>query len=78
MHDATDTIVAIATASGAGGVGIVRLSGPRARQIAEAIACRTLAPRIATYARFVDADGSTIDDGIALHFKSPAIFSTVG
>jgi len=75
MHDATDTIVAIATASGAGGVGIVRLSGPRARPIAEAIACRTLAPRIATYARFVDADGSTIDDGIALHFKSPASFT---
>ena len=75
MNAATDTIVAIATAAGAGGVGIVRLSGPRARQVAEAIAGRTLAPRVATYARFVDADGSTIDDGIALHFKSPASFT---
>ena len=72
---ANDTIVAIATASGAGGVGIVRLSGPQARSIAEAVSGKTLAPRVAQYARFVDAAGDTIDDGIVLYFAAPASFT---
>jgi len=70
-----DTIAAIATAAGAGGVGIVRLSGPRARPIAETVAGRALAPRIATYARFTDAADVVIDDGIALYFRAPASFT---
>jgi tRNA modification GTPase len=73
--NASDTVVAIATAAGAGGVGIVRLSGPRARQIGETVAGRALASRIATYARFTDADGVAIDDGIAIHFQGPASFT---
>ena len=73
--NASDTVVAIATAAGAGGVGIVRLSGPRARQIGETVAGRSLASRIATYARFTDADGVAIDDGIAIHFQGPASFT---
>jgi len=72
---ATDTIVAIATAAGAGGVGIVRLSGVRAREIAEVIAGRRLTPRIARYVIFADASGEAIDDGIALHFEAPASFT---
>jgi len=75
VTDAQDTIVAIATAPGAGGVGIVRLSGPQARRIAEAIGGKALAPRLARYARFLDADGDTIDDGIALYFAAPASFT---
>ena len=75
MDEAADTIVAIATAAGAGGVGIVRLSGPRAREIARAITGRMLKPRVAAYARFTDADGEVIDDGIALHFRAPASFT---
>ena len=75
MDEAADTIVAIATAAGAGGVGIVRLSGPRAREIARAITGRMLKPRVAVYARFTDADGEVIDDGIALHFRAPASFT---
>ena len=75
MTAAADTIVAIATAAGAGGVGIVRLSGPRARAIAEIVGGKTLAPRTARYAIFRDADGETIDDGIALYFKAPASFT---
>ena len=75
MTPATDTIVAIATAPGAGGVGIVRLSGPRAKRIAETIAGKPLAPRHAHYAKFADADGDGIDDGIAVHFKAPASFT---
>ena len=73
--NASDTVVAIATAAGAGGVGIVRLSGPRARQIGETVGGRALAPRIATYARFIDTDGAAIDDGIALYFRAPASFT---
>ena len=73
--NASDTVVAIATAAGAGGVGIVRLSGLRARQIGETVAGRSLASRIATYARFTDADGVAIDDGIAIHFQGPASFT---
>ena len=72
---AADTIVAIATAPGPGGVGIVRLSGPAAQRIGEAIAGKPLAPRLATHARFLDAGGETIDDGIALRFRAPASFT---
>ncbi|QIL19469.1 tRNA uridine-5-carboxymethylaminomethyl(34) synthesis GTPase MnmE [Thermomonas sp. HDW16] len=71
----TDTIVAIATASGTGGVGIVRLSGPQAKSIAESVIGQSLKPRIAQYARFVDAAGETIDDGIVLYFAAPASFT---
>jgi tRNA modification GTPase len=70
-----ETIAAIATAAGAGGVGIVRLSGPRARPIAEAIAGRALTPRHAHHVRFRDADGAVIDDGLALLFTAPASYT---
>ena len=75
MTDTNDTIVAIATAAGAGGVGIVRLSGPQAARIGETVAGRSLPPRVANYARFTDGDGEVIDDGIALHFVAPASFT---
>ena len=75
MPNAQDTIVAIATAPGAGGVGIVRLSGPRAAGIGEQVCGRALRPRIAEYARFRDAAGATLDDGIALRFVAPASFT---
>ena len=71
----SDTIVAIATAPGAGGVGIVRLSGPRAKAMAEIVAGKALAPRTAHYATFADAAGDTIDDGIALYFKASASYT---
>src|SRR5688500_10536248 len=75
MSQAPDTIVAIATAAGAGGVGVVRLSGPRSRAIAETVCARALAPRHAHHARFRDGDGETIDDGIAIHFAAPASYT---
>ncbi|MFC0676457.1 tRNA uridine-5-carboxymethylaminomethyl(34) synthesis GTPase MnmE [Lysobacter korlensis] len=74
MHD-RDTIAAIATAAGAGGVGIVRLSGPQAAAIARTLCGRLLRPRHAHHVRFADADGSTIDDGIALYFAAPASYT---
>jgi tRNA modification GTPase len=75
MSSQRETIAAIATAPGAGGVGIVRLSGPRAQAIAEAITGTPLTPRHAHYARFAAANGEILDDGIALYFKSPASYT---
>ena len=69
------TIAAIATGPGAAGIGIVRLSGPRAREIAQALCGRALRPRHAHYARFRDGDGDTIDDGIVLLFAAPASYT---
>ena len=70
-----DTIAAVATAPGAGGVGIVRISGPQARAIGAAVCARDLAPRHAQYARFLDADAQLIDDGLALYFQAPASYT---
>lgn len=70
-----DTIAAIATAPGSGGVGIIRLSGPRARWIGESITGRPLRPRHAHYATFRDGQGEVLDDGIALYFVAPASYT---
>lgn len=72
---ATDTIVAIATAAGAAGVGVVRLSGPRSRAIATTLSGRRPTPRHAHHARFRDADGEVLDDGILLYFRAPASYT---
>ncbi|MFC4729137.1 tRNA uridine-5-carboxymethylaminomethyl(34) synthesis GTPase MnmE [Coralloluteibacterium thermophilus] len=70
-----DTIVAIATAAGPAGVGIVRLSGPRAAAIADAV-CGPLPPvRQARHVRFRGADGEVLDDGLVLRFAAPASFT---
>ena len=66
-----DPIVAIATASGRGAVGIVRVSGEALAPLAEAICGRALAPRHATHVAFRAADGSTIDRGLAIFFPAP-------
>ncbi|WP_115552379.1 tRNA uridine-5-carboxymethylaminomethyl(34) synthesis GTPase MnmE [Xanthomonas arboricola] len=75
MSSSTSTIVAIASAAGTGGVGIVRLSGPQAVQIATQLGIAELQPRHAHYARFRDAQGEVIDDGIALWFNAPRSFT---
>ena len=64
-------IAAIATAPGRGGVGIVRVSGQRLQPLIAAICGRALRPREATYLPFRAADGSVIDQGLALHFPAP-------
>jgi tRNA modification GTPase len=71
----TDTIAAISTAAGRGGIGIVRVSGAGCRDIAQALLERVPAPRQAEFCRFLDADGETIDAGIALYFPSPHSFT---
>ena len=70
-----DTIAAVATAPGVGGIGVVRVSGERARALGEALCGRRLAPRHATYARFRDAAGTILDAGIALFFPAPGSFT---
>ena len=66
-----DTIAAIATPSGRGGVGIVRVSGPAASDIARGICGRLTEPRSAEVAVFRDAMGGALDQGIVLRFVAP-------
>lgn len=66
-----DTIAAIATASGSGGIGVVRISGPAAPAIAGAILGHCPKRRYAAYLPFLDGDGQTIDQGIAIYYAGP-------
>lgn len=75
MNAVRETIAAVATAQGRGGVGIVRVSGPQAARIAQAIAGRQLQPRHAHYGPFRDAAGDTLDEGLALYFPGPNSFT---
>ncbi|HNY45651.1 MAG TPA: tRNA uridine-5-carboxymethylaminomethyl(34) synthesis GTPase MnmE [Casimicrobium sp.] len=70
-----DTIVAIATPPGRGGVGMVRVSGKDLAEFSRTLCGRSLPPRFAQHTRFLDAANRTIDDGIALYFVSPASFT---
>jgi tRNA modification GTPase len=70
-----DTIAAPATPPGRGGIGIVRVSGPRAAAIAAALLGRVPGARRATHTPFLDAAGEPIDAGIALFFPGPASFT---
>lgn len=70
-----DTIVAQATPPGRGGVGILRISGLKAREVAEAVLGKLPKPRYADYLPFKDADGSALDQGIALWFPGPNSFT---
>jgi tRNA modification GTPase len=66
-----DNIAAIATAPGRGGIGVVRISGGNLADVARNLTGKTPEPRRATYASFLDADGSVLDQGIALYFPAP-------
>ena len=66
-----DTIAAIATPAGRGGIGVVRLSGPRVPEIAKSVLGQVPEPRHATHAIFRDARGEAVDEGIALYFPAP-------
>ncbi len=71
LSQSIETIAAIATASGAGGIGVVRVSGPLAAHIATQVLGACPAPRHAAYLPFYQADGSLIDKGIAIYFPNP-------
>lgn len=70
-----DTIAAIATAPGRGGIGVVRVSGSNLLPLVRALCGREPAPRVATFARFLDADGAAIDEGLVLFFPAPRSFT---
>lgn len=72
---AADTIAAIATPPGVGGVGIVRVSGPAVRQLATRLLGRLPKPRLACFGAFRDEQGRTLDQGIALFFPGPHSFT---
>jgi tRNA modification GTPase len=67
----TDTIVATATPPGRGGIGVVRISGPKAPELAAIIVGELPPARCATLARFMDGQGEPIDTGLALFFPAP-------
>lgn len=75
MQPITDTIAAIATAPGQAGVGIVRISGPKAAEIAEQMLGYRPKPRYAHYGPFQDSKGGLIDEGIGLYFPNPHSFT---
>lgn len=66
-----DTIAAIATAAGVGGVGVIRVSGPQLEPFVVALLGRVLLPRLATLSEFRDVQGVPLDQGIALFFPAP-------
>lgn len=71
----TDTIAAIATASGKGGIGIIRLSGDKALAIGKQISGINLKPRCAHFSEFFDQQKNLIDNGIAIYFPNPNSFT---
>jgi tRNA modification GTPase len=80
MNPNTDTIAAIATATGRGGVGILRISGQKASQVAEILLRKSpknqsLPPRMAQYCPFYSGKGEVLDQGIALFFPGPHSFT---
>jgi tRNA modification GTPase len=71
-----ETIAAVATAAGQGGIGVVRLSGSKALEIALCITQRkAISDRFAHYSKFVNAQGDIIDDGLVIGFKGPKSFT---
>lgn len=75
MVYAEDTIAAIATPPGYGGIGVIRISGPETSKIGKAILGELPPPRFAHLTDFLDQDGEAIDNGIALFFPAPASFT---
>ena len=70
-----DTIAAIATPPGRGGVGIIRVSGPLVNTISEKILGKIPQPRFADYLSFLDQNNETIDSGLAIYFVGPNSFT---
>ncbi|MDQ8038980.1 MAG: tRNA uridine-5-carboxymethylaminomethyl(34) synthesis GTPase MnmE [Rickettsiella sp.] len=69
------TIAAIATPTGHGGVGVIRLSGPHTQSIAVGLIGHLPKPRYAEYVSFLAADGISIDKGLVIYFPSPHSFT---
>ena len=70
-----DTICAIATPPGIGGVGVIRVSGPEVPTIAKQLTKKDLKPRLAAHTLILSETGQTIDDGIVIYFPNPKSFT---
>ncbi|WP_019340727.1 tRNA uridine-5-carboxymethylaminomethyl(34) synthesis GTPase MnmE [Stutzerimonas stutzeri] len=75
MSQDRETIAAVATAPGRGGIGVVRVSGPRAKAVAITLSGREPVPRHAHYSPFHADDGEVIDEGLMLFFPGPHSFT---
>jgi tRNA modification GTPase len=75
MNPTKDTIVALATPAGRGGLGVVRVSGPDVPALAAAVIGELPPPRVATLRRFRGADGEALDTGLVLFFPAPHSFT---
>jgi tRNA modification GTPase len=78
VTDFEDTIVAISTPPGRGGIGIIRLSGPDARTIAEPLLKlrHPLAPAQARFAEIIDITGETLDEAVVTFFEKPHSYTS--
>src|SRR5687768_16330484 len=72
---ARETIAAIATPAGRGGIGVVRVSGRDAPAVARAVIGTVPVPRQATLVTMRDAQGHQLDEGLALYFPAPASYT---
>ncbi len=70
-----DTIAALATAPGIGAIAVIRLSGPKARDIVHALTAQDSRPRVAELRTFRDSNGATVDRGLVLFFPAPSSFT---
>ncbi|MBN1684295.1 MAG: tRNA uridine-5-carboxymethylaminomethyl(34) synthesis GTPase MnmE [Gammaproteobacteria bacterium] len=75
LKNSIDTIAAVATPIGCGGIGIIRISGEKAQLVAKTILKKIPQPSVAVYSNFYDPKGDIIDHGIALYFKKPYSFT---
>lgn len=75
LTSSKDTIAALATPAGRGGIGIIRVSGPLSETIAQAVLNTCPKPRYAHFGAFYSAEGDVLDEGIALFFNGPHSFT---
>lgn len=75
MSPLTDTIVAVATAPGKGGIGVVRISGSNTASFAKQLLSKELIPRVATLCEFRNDKQLVLDKGVALYFPGPHSFT---
>lgn len=74
-RDGGESIAAIATAPGRGGIGVVRVSGRGLLPFAQALCGVSPEPRRARFTRFLAADGAPLDEGLLLYFPAPHSFT---
>ncbi len=75
VNSETETIAAIATASGSAGIGVIRVSGPLSLTIVQNITGLCPTPRYAQYTHFTDENNTIIDEGLVLYFPGPNSFT---